>query len=924
MKTWTIIVFLFGSIIAVCQSGPAKKDQRKNPKAIPEERLHEEGKRTLKNDYYQSRRQPPESEPEFSPARRRFEAYQDMKARERASSLSSFVWENIGPAPILDGQTPSSSPRYPSEVTGRVSCLAIDAVDNAVYVGGAQGGLWKSTDNGASWIPLTDDLGSIAIGSVAIDPAPHNPGEATLYIGTGEGNGSCDSYGGVGVYKSIDSGATWNGPFGLDKFVDRGIPTLAVDRTNSNVILAGSSSGISGVGCQSGPNFPIRGIYRSTDGGTTWTHTTSVDGRSSVVIQDPVNAQVWWAAMWYTGNGNALDGGLLKSINGGASWSQIAGTAGLPAASSTTGRCWITATDDGGNPAQSVLYYANASNSGSVYKSVDSGASWSNIPAATGFCDGQCFYDMPIYVEPGDPDTFYTGGAGTSGGTLPVMFMRSMDGGSTFLDKVRSDDMTTAVHADAHAIISWPGQPNRLWFGCDGGVWRSDNRGDTWVDVNNNLAITQFTAGDSDPTDPDRAYGGTQDNGTMGWTGFNGWPHLDYGDGGFALIDQSTPNNLVHTYYNQSGNLIGCGYTTDGFATTMGGYSFSSAPANGISLSDRVLFYAPMHLDRNVSDTLYFGTNHLYRAPNFFATGGGFTALASGQDLTGGGGALSAIETVLGDANLIFTGSSSGIISRSINGGASFSTVDSTGAFASDILVDPANNDIVFASFAAFVGAGNAIRKSIDRGLTWSSSGSGIPDIPVNALAFDPVTPNRIWAGTDVGVYVSSNGGATWTPENLGLANVAVFDLKANGTTGFMVAFTHGRSAYRVSLDCSALSISGQPNSADACAGETVSFSVTAINADTYQWKKGTVELSGETDHTLTLTDVDSGDAGSYTCVVGNVCGSQETAPALLTITTLTYSSSLLPDWNQGSYTDCLNHDGSALISILDFVFLVN
>ena len=784
-----------------------------NRQRVTKEQLSVEGKRELRDLYFQNRKLKP-GDTSFDPGKARYEAIQLMKQQRAArGDVGLNPWVPFGPAPTTNGQTPTSTPRFPSDVSGRVTAIAIDDTDNAVFIGGAQGGVWRSNDNGASWTPLFEELDSTAIGSIAIDPAPHAVGQAVVYVGTGEGNGTADTYGGVGVYKSIDSGNTWTGPFGVAEFTNRGINSIAVDRNDPDHLFCTTQSGVFGVAGVPGPTTPMRGLFESTDGGLTWTHKLSGNNPGSVVLQDPVTPTTWWAALWFSGAGSGTDnGGLLRSIDNGANWTQVGGTGGLPAVNGSWSRAWVTATSDNGIPENSVIYVANGQSNGSVFKSVDSGANWTAVPAATGYCAGQCFYDMPIYVEPGDPDVFYTGGAGTSAqGVIPSQFMRSDNGGASFADKVRSDDMSNALHADVHAITSWPGQPNRLWTGNDGGIWRSDNRGDTWINVNSNLALTQFTRGDLDPTDPDRVYGGTQDNGTMGRDGANEWPHLDFGDGGFALIDQGNPNNLVHTYFNITNALIGVGFTTNGFATTQGFYNGSFAPANGISFSDRVLFYAPIHFDRGVSDTLYFGTHRLWRADNFFINGGAggeFVSPNPAQSLATTG-AISAIETVANgirgaNASTIFTGASNGDVFRSTDAGANWTQVDvgGSGLFVSDILVDPNNTSLVYRSLSGFSGSpGQNVRKSIDGGTTWTVAGTGLPDIPVNALAFDPATPTTLWAGTDIGAYFSTDGGDSWVPHNDGLPTVAIHDLKSNPTTNRMVAFTHGRSTFLLDFE---------------------------------------------------------------------------------------------------------------------------
>lgn len=792
---------------------PAVCVAQEEPKRVTEDLVSREGRRVLRDAYFEQRRQG--VDPRLDAARARLDAVLERQAAERQRSGPALPpWQAFGPAPINFGQTPTSVPRIPSDVSGRVTAIAFDEINEVVYIGGAQGGLWSSDDNGATWTPLTDQLASTAIGAIAIDPPASVGNPATIYIGTGEANGSCDSYAGVGIYKSTDSGASWTGPIGSAQLANRTVASIVIDRTDPTHLLLSTSSGIFGQSCTSPATLPDRGVFESTDSGATWTKRTTGNHRSSIILQDPQTATTWWA----TGHTSSAsvdptnEGGLRKSIDNGMTWTQVAGTGGLPALATTWSRSWITGTTDSDFPGHSVLYVANGQTSGMpsgrIFRSTDSGANWTELTAARGFCDGQCFYDMPIYVEPGEESILYTGGAGTStAGVVPSSFMRSDDSGATFVDKVRSGDASTALHADMHAITSWPGQPNRVWVGNDGGVWRSDDRGNNWIDVNNNLQLTQFAGCDLHPSDPGVMYGGSQDNGTEGRPGTDNWSHLDFGDGGFARIDQSDPDNLVHTYFNQTNNLIGVGFTTNGFLTTMGFYLGSFAPANGIAITDRVQFYAPIHLDRGSHDTLYFGTHRLWKAPSFFVsggTGGEFSALDPAQDLAPGGGSLTAIETLANptpglDADLLYTGSNNGIVFRSTNGGTSWTQVDVGGSslYVSDILVDPSNSNVVWQSRAGFAAsAGLNVRKSINGGATWAPAATGIPNIPVNALAFDPSTAGRVWAGTDAGAFYTDDGGASWTPHNSGLPTSAIFALDSVAATRTLVACTHGRGAF--------------------------------------------------------------------------------------------------------------------------------
>ncbi|MEO5561463.1 MAG: hypothetical protein ABIO49_15985 [Dokdonella sp.] len=822
---------------AVCLSGSVLA-------ARPPQTEAEAGDVAAQRELYFALRRANPYDVNFDSAAARLRAYRQFQAAVAAhgaapsSSGHNESWQSIGPAPITLGQTPTSATDASrSPVSGRVSSLAIDPIDNAVYAGGAQGGVWRTLDNGTTWSPLTDYLGSLAVGVITVAPGAHPLNQGTLFLGTGEGNFSADSYAGIGIYKSTDSGHTWQGPYGQAQFINRSVTTIAVDSANPQHILAGSSSGVFGVGGVAGAPAPVRGIYISNDGGLTWAISASApaQARISRIVQDPITAATWWAGVsLIPGN---TGGGLLKSLDNGATWSSVDGVAsGLPAIVGNNGvggiaRTWLSISSSGGS---SVIYLGvglitdgGTGYGGKLYVSTDGGSTWANKPAANGFCQGQCWYDMPIYTPPESPTTVFTGGGGDSG-AVPSSFMRSTDSGSTLADKMVGVDGNSALHADFHAITSWPGQPTHLWIGNDGGVFRSDDNGDHWISANTNLQLTQFEQCDLHPTDPAQAYGGTQDNGTNSFLGQTAWTHSDDGDGGFALIDQGAPNQVTHTYFNQSNYLVGAAVALNGPASGPSDYQYFagtySGQNNGINPADRVLFYAPMTLDRGLHDTLYFGTDHLYVAPDFFNKTVNATASSIVYTAVNGGnafappvppsatpGAISAIQSVANvlpgqPANTLFVGTSNGRVWLSTNGGTSFTETDNAPVIAqyvSGIAINPRNANNVFAARAGFTGATPAhnVRVSNNAGATWVDASTGLPDIPVNAIAFDPIFPNQVWAGTDIGMYLSTNGGATWIPYNQGIPNVAIFDIKANRDTHTVLACTHGRGAFRLNVD---------------------------------------------------------------------------------------------------------------------------
>ncbi|MBU6199445.1 MAG: hypothetical protein KGI64_06930 [Xanthomonadaceae bacterium] len=766
-----------------------------------------------------------------------------------AAQYHAEVWQPIGPAPIFGGQTPTSATAASrSSVSGRTNAIAIDGIDGAVYIGGAQGGVWKSTNHGYSWIPLSDTLASLAIGSITIAPGSHPLNQATIYVGTGEGNFSGDSYAGAGIYKSTNSGSTWQGPLGTAQFASRSVAAIAVDSANTQIVLAGSTSGYAGISSVF-PSGPQRALYRSADGGNTWARvlpTTTATLRISRIVQDPnpslqtAGSTRYWAAISPV---NTTDGALYESNDAGNTWTRVDGVAsGLPAigVANTLIRTWITATYDTG-VGNTVLYYGTSQANGTLYKSVDGGTTWTAVSAATGYCQGQCFYDMPVYVEPGNSQNVYTGGAGTSG-SLPSSFMLSSNGGTTFADEMVAVDGNSALHADIHDITTWPGSPNEVWVANDGGIFYSTDRGQHWVNANTNIQITQFQICDLHPTDPNQAYGGTQDNGTDSFLGniqylpgATAWSHSDDGDGGFALIDKANPSNVTHTYFNQPNNIIGAALAIKGPASQPADYGYFAGEipgyiTSGMNPADNVLFYAPMALDHSNPTTLYFGTANLYIANDYFnqtvtqenaLTGSPpytvniFSPLAAGTSFgapvppSATAGVISAIETVPNilpntNATTIFVGSSNGNVWRSTNSGATFTNVDGTiGTYVSQIAVYPRNPQIVAQARAGFTGSLPAqnVRISLDGGATWTTKSNGLPDIPVNSLVWDPVFPGQLWAGTDIGVYLSTDEGNTWHPYNNGMPNVAVFSLTGNRNTHTVLACTHGRGAFRLNLD---------------------------------------------------------------------------------------------------------------------------
>jgi len=706
----------------------------------------------------------------------RLRAWMSVEAQREEGPQTAALgssWTAIGPAPTNNGQT-YGTPKVP--VTGRVTALAPHPTNpNILYLGAAQGGVWKTT-NALSpspiWTPLTDQQASLAVGAIAVDP---NNGDI-IYVGTGESNYSCDSYFGAGILKSTNGGATWS-LLGAAQFDSRSISRIAINPSNTQEIWVSSTSGIGGVGCDRAPTgAPDLGLYRSTNGGASFSPILTGVGATDVLL-DPNNPGNVFAAF--------VSLGIYRKLSTDSSFTQL--TSGLPSSNFGDIRLAASASQPG------VFYAAFARNNGEVYRTTNYGATWSRLPALDGFCGGQCNYDMTIDVDPVNGNYIYLGGSANntnSGGSL----YRSSNGGTSMVD-ISTGSGTGGLHADTHAFAFLPSDHNTIFTGNDGGVWRSTNNGTTWQHMNTNLAITQFTGVALHPTNPLLAIGGTQDNGTQKYSGSNAWSRIDFGDGGFAAIDQSNPLYMYHTYFNLAGVFIGLARSDDG-GTSVDLWTVKNI---GINQNDRVLFYAPFTLDPNNQATVYFGTHRLYRSTN---RGDTFSPISG--DLTRGNlsdgrrHAISAIAVAPSNSQTIYVGTSDGKIQRTNNGGSAWTDVSAgiPDRFVSRLAVHPSITSTVYATVSGF-GSGH-VWKSTTGGNTWTNVSDSLPDIPVNAIVLDTTDPTNVYIGTDLGVWRSTTGGGGWVHLTNGMPNVAVFDLKFNPTTNVLLAATHGRSVFQL------------------------------------------------------------------------------------------------------------------------------
>lgn len=773
-----------------------------------------------------------------------------QRERQVAHSLakvSATAWVPIGPSPIPNGQTEGTT----TAVSGRVTCVAIHPTNpDIVYVGTAQGGVYRTVDGGTNWTPISDAAQSLAIGAIAL--APSNP--STLYVGTGESNSSCDSYAGVGLYRidNADTAPVLSGPIdppysgfpGSHAFGGRTISKILVHPTNPAIIFVATAAGIVGLGCDAAfggslPPLASRGIWRSTNataapGSVAFTKLTVTtagdlgDGTGNRSIADMVFAPGGADTLICSvlGSNAANDGGIYRTLNALASPPTFTNTLSL----GTAGAAFRASLDIYRRGSAVVIYVASGESptglcgasgaSGALRVSTDCGSSWSNrLAGGGGFCGGQCFYNIGIAVVPGTAvanDTIHIGG-NIATASCQRLHAISVDGGANFTN------FDAGLHADTHAIVVAPSNTSIVYHGNDGGIYKSTDGGHTWASKNNAaFSATQFQSIAIHPTDANFSIGGTQDNGTNLYTPALAWTRIDFGDGGQSAIDQNATDvanvTMYHTYFNQTNNLIGfarvnsVACASDPNWSFLGNISGGVSPnlhcdgttdlANGIALTDQVNFYAPLTLGPGNPNTVYFGTDRLYRS----TTRGNSMSVVS-QTVTGS--KVSAIGISRLDDLYRIIGGNNGAIFYTTTGANPMTSLDAVGGgsvipdrYVARAIFDPNNKNTAYIALGGYMG-GTAqsqahVWKVTNLGTSPAVTGinTGLPDVPVNAFVVDPLNSSNLFAGTDIGVYNSTDGGASWTVYGLDLPVVAVFDMAMHPVTRTLRIATHGRGMW--------------------------------------------------------------------------------------------------------------------------------
>lgn len=681
---------------------------------------------------------------------------------EILAAEESLNWKSIGPRPTL-----SAVPDNWGVTSGRINCIAVSPSNaNLVLIGGSTGGIWSSTDAGVTFVPVSDNEPSLAVGSIAF--SKQNPN--IVYAGMGDYNGS---YIGSGVLKSTDAGQTWSRVNNTTLSSACLTSKIEIDPENSDrVYLAQYAQRL-------GNTLFSSGFQLSTDGGVNWSQ--KIAGLPRDIAIDPADANTIYLGMSRNDSPGGGPAGLFRSTDRGETWANIYPTP-YPLGSTSDVRVAIASP-------QIIYVYAGGFLNGvrdlRVVVSTDGGASWDNR-GRSGLDAGQFGYNTYIAVKPGTTDTIYVG-------TRDVFMSTNRGGSYTNLTANLSatfqfNPSNSTSHIDQHALAFSPADPNVVYIANDGGISKSTDGGRRFSSLNSSLSLTQFYNLSIHPADPSVCFGGAQDNGLQQSSGLQ-WREITTGDFGSVIFNPQDLSMFVSNYVN--GTIIrftegGADARTIATESTFG--ESSARP--------RIAFIAPL---TGAGGNLYFGTWRLFISRNF---GDAWEAPAGMLDLTkgvtgAGSDVLSVVSVAHTDTNVIYTGSSQGRAMISTNGGSTWSDITAglPNRFISDIFIDPSNSSNAYLTLSGFVSS--HVFKTTNAGATWSDISGNLPDVPANAITIDPADPNTLYVGTDIGVFRSSIDGGNWATFGDGLPPVVVTAF-ATDPIGVINAATYGRGAYQL------------------------------------------------------------------------------------------------------------------------------
>jgi photosystem II stability/assembly factor-like uncharacterized protein len=651
-------------------------------------------------------------------------------------------WQSLGPTAIPNGQTYGTNK---IGVIGRVSSIAVDPSNpRHLLLGAAGGGIWESTDTAATWTARTDQMPSNAIGALAFDPTDPRK----VYAGSGEGNFYFNL--GAGVYGSTDGGTSWS-ILASSPFVGYGFFDLVVDPKNPSILYAATidSSGQSG------------GFYRSANGGRSWSLKRT---------------GICWSISIHPNGGTvellaAFADGLFVSSDTGNSFQPVA----LPAKPAGT---WTRLSVARVASAPDIAYLFGAIKT-APYLWRRAAGKWARITSLPKVdpknpWTGQAQYDWYVAAAPDNAAQLYLGAIDLYQGTLS---------GSTWRFKDISTQGANSIHPDQHCLAFSPDNANVMYAGSDGGLFRSPDRGATWVPLNRGLAITEIEYVAADPNTSQWLMAGTQDNGTVRFTGSPVWDQIAEGDGGECGVNPTNPNEVYHSFYcDPETGVLGFESSTDKGQT----WSYQDLAI------ESAIFYPPVEVS---GSTIAVGAKaaflsrdeaaHWEKVPLGFPSDDWATAMH------------------LINPNTLFLGTYYGRCARldwSAAGWKVAALSSPTQRYISSLRVDPTNDQRVWVTIQQMQANAAMVYRSDDGGRSWTPCRNGLPALPMNAVAIDPADANRAWVAADLGVYETRDSGASWTSVSGGLPNAMAADVHYHAKDRKLICGTRNRGTWALSV----------------------------------------------------------------------------------------------------------------------------
>jgi hypothetical protein len=789
-----------------------------------------------------------------------------------SSMIASTTWTAMGPFGPMSGLADNGFPRK----AGRDNFITFHpAITNTYWVGAPAGGLWKTTNNGASWTTTTDNLAVIGCSDLAIDPVTPN----TMYLATGDGDAG-DTYC-IGVLKSTDGGATWNAT-GLVFPVSSGyvMRRLIIDPLNPLVLFAATNGG----------------IYRTINGGTSWTQVSTLNAYD--VEFKPGSSTTIYAA------GTTF----YISTNSGASFTQV--SSGIPITGCNRMSIAVTPAD----PNYVYVIGSNSSTNGflGLYRSINSAGTFSTMSTSpdvlANACNGtgagaQGWYDLCIGASPLNKDLISVGG---------VNVWSSNTGGATGSWTCTGCWIGTAppssyIHADQHEVEY--NSAGVMYSANDGGIYTYN--GSIWTDLTSPRNIAQIYKIGLSTLSANMWITGHQDNGSNIYNGTT-YNASHAGDGMDCFIDRTNNSNIYCA--QPSGTFL---------KSTNGGGSWAAATTGQSGTAGWV---APWKQDPIAAATLYAGRSQMFVSTN---SGTSWTQLTA----TGGSGTIVefAISPVNNQLLFVIHGTS---IFKTTNAGTSWSNITGTIPVGSGaptfITVSPTNSLNAWVTLSGY-SAGNKVFQTTNGGTTWTNISSNLPNLPANCSVYQAGTSDRIYVGMDVGVYYKDNLAANWTLYSTGLPNVVVSDMEISPATPTkLMAATYGRGVYVVDVvPVSAPPVSSFSNTSTNCSGVPITFTDLSANIPT-SWSWSVTPAVGVTINTATSQNpiITFANAGTYSVLLqasnGFGAGNVSTQTVIVTATptiavtgsvqticsgntaTITASGATTYSWNTGATTGAI------------------